>query len=240
MKIFNFAFLSIILIQSCGNQSEKVDKCVNPSLLLNTNMGDSVVLNLTVSIEENYKFIEKQTKTSLCNTVGQYSAFLKVEKDTFQLNFFTDKMCPESEDNYPVGYLTADFITYDILLNAYNNVLFHGEVISLDDLKTSIYKSLLKADLNNGNRIIHFIFKYDPNSKLKSRYSIFSSSINAYLQFIEHLTAKPICELNESEINSLRKNIYPVFWFKDSKPLPENFNNMDSILKIDDMEAKKN
>ena len=202
-------------------------------------MGDSVVLNLTVSIEENYKSIEKQTKTSLCNTVGQYSAFLKVEKDTFQINFFTDRMCPEAEDNYPNGYLTADFKTYDILLNAYNNVLFDGAVISLNNLESSIYKSLLKADLNNGNQIIHFIFKYDPNSKLKSRYSIFRSSINAYLQFIEYLTANPICELNEEEVNSLRKSIYPVFWFKDSKPLPENFKNRDSILKVDDMEAKK-
>ena len=136
------------------------------------------------------------------------------------------------------------WVAYDtqtgLLYRAWSgDVLFDGAVISLDNLESSIYKSLLKADLNNGNQIIHFIFKYDPNSKLKSRYSIFRSSINAYLQFIEYLTANPICELNEEEVNSLRKSIYPVFWFKDSKPLPENFKNRDSILKVDDMEAKK-
>ena len=238
LKIIVLAYLSIILFQSCEIQSENVDNCINPSVLMNTNIGDSIVLDLTKSIKENYNSIERQTKTEICNTVGQYSAVVKVGNDTFQLNFFTDRICQEAEDKYPVGYLTAHFQTYDILLNDFNMILFDGKVLSLDTLEMSIYKSLLKADLNNGNQAIHFNFNYDSNTKLTARYSIFRSSINAYMRFIEHLAEKPICDLSEVEINTLRKNIYPIFWFKDSKPPPPNIKNIDSILKTDYIELE--
>ncbi len=203
---------------------------MTPSKILNSNLGDSIILDLTKSVEENYNSIENQTKRNICNTLGKYSAFLNIEKDTFQINFFTDRPCEKNEYDYPDEYLMAHFHIYEILLNEKDQILFDGKLSNLDTLEQSIYTRLLEDNWKKENEPIHFSLNYDLNTKLKSRNRIFSSSINAYLKIIENKYGKPICKLNNSEIDSIKHDLYPIFWFRGVKEPGIYTESIDSII----------
>lgn len=209
-------FILIILVSILLSSYSQVNECQNRFDFISTN--DSIPifeLDYSEAPESTLERMNNLYGTDLCNRCGwvEFKSPFKIEGEKGYVKLIADFDYPYCS-NCPIGMRLSNY--FQILINANNQILAEGELVTIESLKTEIKSYLSKVGVDddfpeNYDRI-NYSIQWDRNSESKFIDSVFTSIFTSHTDFVANKTLKDgvdFCSLEKTELTKLKTD-YPL------------------------------
>lgn len=212
MRIFIFIILSSILLSSCS----QVDKCENRFDFISTNDSIPILyLDYSESPESTLERMNNLYGTDLCDKCDwvDFKSPFEIEGKEGYAKLIADFDYPYCS-NCPIAMRLRNY--FQILINANNQILAEGELVTIESLQTEIKSYLSKVgvddDFPENYERVNYSIKWDRNSESKFIDSVLTSIFTSHTDFVTSKTLEDgvdFCSLEKTELTKL-KNDYPL------------------------------
>ena len=193
-----------------------MDKCENRFDFISTN--DSIpILDLDYS-EAPESTLERMNSlygTDLCDKCGwvEFKSPFEIESKMGYVKLIADFDYPYCS-NCPIAMRLRYY--FQILINANNQILAEGELVTVESLKTEIKSYLSKVgiddDFPENYERVKYSIQWDRNSESKFIDSVFTSIFTSHTDFVRNKTLEngvDFCSLEKPELTKLKTD-YPL------------------------------
>jgi len=216
-----------------------VDKCENRFDFISINDSIPILdLNYSEAPESTLERMNSLYGTDLCDKCGwvEFKSPFKIEDKNVYVKVIADFDYPYCS-NCPIAIRLRNY--FQILINANNQILAAGELVTIESLKTEIKSYLSKVGVDddfpdNYERVIYSI-QWDRDSESKFIDSVFTSIFTSHTDFVKSKMLEDrvdFCSLEETELKKLKID-YPLrIQISSGKSIEmPNPKQMEAILK---------